>query len=795
MLVPLSWLKDYVELTMPVDAFAQKMAVMGTNVETVMHLRARALGIITVRIEEMHKHAQADKLWVCTVFDGNEKIVVVTAAKNVHEGDVVAYAPEGASLADGTTMGSREFKGVLSHGMFCSSEEMGLEAKISPKHLEGGVYVFPAGTQVGEDALELLGRNDDVIDFELTNNRQDCNSILGIAYEAGACMGKRFSMPDFSVQDQTQTIREHLSVCVEDQSLCPRYMARMLKVKKIEPSPLWMQRRLMSCNIRPINNIVDVSNYVLLELSQPLHMFDYDQLAGHQIHVRPAKEGEEVVTLDGETRTLHEGTITICDTEKIVCIAGVMGAENSEITDQTKTIVIESALFDKNAIRKTSRELGLRSDASANFEKGISIVTQPVALDRAAQLLVKIGACELIEGTIDVVDASHRGLSPSVVRVRTDEVNRLLGMEISAEDMRRCLELLAFDVEQQGEVLIVTAPAFRQDIQIKEDVIEEIARVYGYDKIPSTLMDDSSYISSPNMYYQKKEQIKQTLLGVGGTEILTYAFISPWQQDALLLDAEASGDCVRVQNPLGEDYSVMRTSLAANMLSVLALNQNKKNDPVLLFEIGHVFFPNQDAAALPVQKECVALGKFGADFFDLKSVVAHLFESLKVENIVYRRSSLLMLHPGKSADIYCADKKIGFLGCVHPRVASAFGLKGTCVIAQLDVETLIAHMKDKIVCEPQAKFPAMARDLSVLIEQDVLAADVLESIRDAGCKYLESAKVFDVYTGEGVPQGKKSLSVTMYFRSSQSTLTYETTQNEFDLVLKKLADTFGAVQR
>jgi len=794
MLVPINWLKEYVNIDKDINEFSNMMTMSGSMVETVTYLGEGIEGVVTAKINKIMPHENAEKLIICTMFDGNEEYQVVTGANNVSEGDIVPFAKVGAKLPDGTKLKKAKLRGVESFGMLCSGQELGMSSSIIPKNMEDGIYIFSEDVPLGISAVEALGLDEYVIDFELTNNRQDCNSILGMAYEAGATMGKKFEMPDFKIEDKSDDINDKLSIEIKNTELCKRYCARMLKVKKVEPSPLWMQKRLMACGIRPISNIVDVSNYVMLELGQPLHMFDYDKLQGHKIIVDTAKNGEKMVTLDNIERELDDTMLLINDENRGVCVAGVMGALNSVIDDDTKNIVIESANFNKNSIRNTSRKFGLRSEASAHYEKGINPLITRYAIDRAAGLLVEIGACEIVEG---LIDKNFYEKEPVKMDVDFKDVNRILGTDISIQEQAKYLDLLDFKPEIKGDIISITAPILRDDINIKEDVIEDIARLYGYNNIPSTLMESSNYISEKNIYYKEKNELKDALVSIGGLETLTYTFTSKEKLDELGFEEnDIRSKYLKVINPLGEDSSYMRTTMMISILEALSFNYSRKNKERVMFEIGNVFFNDKfDELGLPLQREHLVIGKYNTDFFEIKGIVEYLFKKFRIDGVKFVKADENMLHPSRSAYILVGDKNIGYIGNVHPVLLKKYNLKEDVVVAELDIKEILNLYSKEVVFKEFPKFPALERDIAVVVDEDVYAGEIIEEIKNAGGKYLVKAEVFDVFTGKQVGEGKKSVAAALNFRAEDRTLTDDEIDITFNKIVKALDEKLDAKLR
>ncbi len=794
MLAPVSWLKDYTQIPTDVKAFASKMTMSGTKVEAIEYRGGCILNIVTARVESIEKHADSDNLWVCTLNDSESLKTVVTAAQNVTQGDIVPLARIGAVTAKGQTIEKTKLRGVVSEGMLCSGAELGLGGGVIPKYAQDGIYILNADVEPGLDIKDVLGLDDYVIDFELTNNRQDCNSMLGIACEASATLGKKFAFPDYEFAASENDIEKYLDVEIKNYALCPRYTAKMVEVIKIGPSPMWMQTRLMACGIRPINNIVDVSNYVMLETGQPLHTFDYHKLAGGKIIVDTAEKGDAIKTLDQTERALDESMLMINDAQKHAAIAGIMGGGTTDIDLETKIVVIEAAHFDKNSIRMTAKRLGLRTESSAHFEKGVSIFLTKYAADRAASLLVEIGAAKHIAGVIDRFEALPEA---EQVTVNTKWLNGFIGISLSNTQICACLERLGFECRRAGDEVTARVPRFRSDIKIKEDVAEEVARMYGYDNIPQTLMDSSNFISEPNRDYEAKQSIKEILIGLGGFDTLTYAFTSPDAMAELKFGKDdVRRDPVRIINPLGEEYSVMRTTTVVGMLETLALNYNRKNKPELMFELANIYLKGETPEVLPVQKEMIALGKFGSDFYEIKGVVNALLAALKIGPAVFTRASEPFLHPGRSADISLDGEVIGFIGQLHPGLAKKYEICDETIVAQIDADAVIEKMRRvKIVSKILTRYPAAERDLAFVVNEETLASDIQNEILHAGGAYITACEVFDIYKSEALGAGKKSLAFNITFRSDERTLTDEEVDESVQNIITALERTGKAKLR
>jgi len=792
MLVSMNWLKEYTSVENSLQECIERMNLTGSKVENVDIKDENLKNIITAKIIKKEKHPNADKLSVCHMDIGTgEQITVITAAENIKQGDIVPLALPGAVLS-GKKIEKTEFRGIVSNGMMCSGEELGLDSAVLPKGSEGGIYVFSEEIAPGQDALEHIGLHDIVIDFEITNNRPDCQSMIGMAREFAAAFYKDVKIPDAKINERINEIGDYLQVKIADKDLCHRYIARMLKVKKIEPSPLWMQRRLMACGFRPINNIVDVTNYILLETGQPLHAFDYKMIEGNKIIVRRAKQDETITTLDGKQRNCFADLLLIADENKAVGIAGIMGGQNSEITEKTQMIVLESAVFDADNIRKSAAIMNLKTDAAALFSKGVNPNICEYAANRAAKLLVETGACELIEGIIDIYPGAEM---PVTITVDSKWVNKFLGMQIPLCDMLKALKSLGIEYSEKDGIIEVTSPLYRTDINIKEDVAEEIARIYGYDKMPSTLNNASSYVSPVNEYFKFKTDIKYIMASLGAFECLTFTFtsfetIKKYSNDCI------TSDLVKILNPLGENTAYMRTSLASSLLEAAALNISRNNEKAILFEIANVFFNEKDEEGLFVQKEKLALAAYGGyDFYDIKGIIEALFKRLSIYSLKFIRSKKSFLHPGKSADILWGDINLGYMGQVHPKVSKEFDVAENIFVFEFDVKSMYNASGKTFIYTEIPKYPPIIRDMAIVVKDDVLSSDVLEEIKKHGTNLLSDTYLFDVFKGQQIKEGYKSLAYSLEFRSNERTLTDNETDIIFSEILRALETKFNAKLR
>ena len=776
----LSWIKAYVpDLNVTEQEYTDAMTLSGTKVEGYEKMDADLDKIVVGQIEKIERHPDADKLVVCQVNIGSEKIQIVTGAPNVEEGQKVPVVLDGGRVAGGhdgsLTKGGIEIKkgklrGVESCGMMCSIEELGSTRYMYPEAPENGIYIFPDDVEVGADAVEVLGLHDAVFEYEVTSNRVDCFSVIGIAREAAATFGKSFYPPIVPETGNDEDASDYIKVEVRNQELCSRYCARVAKNIKIGPSPEWMQRRLASVGIRPINNLVDITNYVMEEYGQPMHAYDLDTIAGHQIIVRNAEDGETFTTLDGQERQLDRDVLMICDGEKSIGIAGIMGGENSMITDHVHTVLFEAACFDGTNIRKSSKRVGLRTDASGKFEKGLDPNNAKAAIDRACQLLEEMGAGEVVGGIVDVYSKVKEP-----VRVPFDEnaVNQLLGTDISKEDMIAYLEKveLAYD-EATNEIV---APTFRQDIFRLADLAEEVARFYGYDNIPTTLPRGEATIGKLSFKQRIEAAARNIAEFCGFSQGMSYSFESPKVFDKLLLPEDApERQAIEISNPLGEDYSIMRTISLNGMLTSLATNFNRRNKDVRLYELGNIYLPKTlPLTELPEERMQFTLGMYGeGDFFSMKGVVEEFFEKIGMhkKEVYDPNAGKPFLHPGRQANILYDGTVVGYLGEVHPAVAENYGIGGRAYVAVLDMPEIIVRATFDRKYTGIAKFPAVTRDISMVVPKEILVGQIEEMIEQRGGSILESYHLFDLYEGAQIKEGHKSVAYSIVFRAKDRTL-------------------------
>lgn len=793
----LSWIKAYVPgLEATAQEYTDAMTLSGTKVEGYEELDADLDRIVVGQIDKIEKHPDADKLIVCQVNVGSETVQIVTGAKNVHEGDKVPVVRDGGRVAGGHEPGSRvaggikikkgKLRGVESFGMMCSIEELGSTRDMYPEAPEEGIYIFQEDVPVGADAVEILGLHDVVFEYEVTSNRVDCFSVVGIAREAAATFRKEFCPPVVTKTGNEEDVNDYIKVTVKDEDLCPRYCARVVKNIKIGPSPKWMQRRLASVGIRPINNLVDITNYVMEEYGQPMHAYDLRTIAGNEIIVRRAGEGEKFVTLDGQERQMDESVLMICDGEKSVGIAGIMGGENSMITDSVETMLFEAACFDGTNIRKSSKKVGLRTDASGKFEKGLDPNNAQAAIDRACQLVEELGAGEVVGGMVDVY-----GKKKEPVRVPFDaqEINQLLGTEISKEEMIGYFEMIGLSYDEEtGEVI---APTFRHDLFRMADLAEEVARFYGYDNIPTTLPRGEATAGKLSFKLRVEEVARDIAEFCGFSQGMTYSFESPKVFDKLLLPEDSPlRRAVEITNPLGEDYSIMRTTSLNGMLTSLATNYNRRNKNVRLYELGNIYLPETlPLAELPEERMQFTLGMYGdGDFFSMKGVVEEFFEKagLHKKETFDPESGKTYLHPGRQANILYDGVVVGYLGEVHPDVADTYGIGTKAYVAVIDMPEVVERATFDRKYTGIARFPAVTRDISMVMPKEILAGQVEEVIEKKGGAYLESYGLFDLYEGKQIQEGYKSMAYSITFRAKDKTLEDAEVTKAMDKILGAL---------
>lgn len=791
MKIPYSWLKDYAEVNVDPHTLGDKLTLSGSALEEVIIQGDNIKNVVTCKIKKIEKHPDADRLNVCQVDIGTEEIQIVTAATNMKEQDIVPVALHKSILADGTEIKKGKMRGVVSNGMFCSEEELGI-AGDEPVH---GLMILPADAPIGMDIKEYLGLNKAILDFEITSNRPDCLSIVGMARETAATLRTSYKMPNFNYEAKcSSNINDELKVEVKDE-LCRRYMAKGVKNVKVKPSPGWMQERLLEAGVRPINNIVDITNFVMLELGQPMHAFDARQIESKTIVVERALDGEKFTTLDEIERELDSSILMIKDASKSVAIAGIMGGLNSEIQDDTTEVIFESANFEGTNIRVSSKKLNLRSESSSRFDKDIDPNLAKLAIDRACALICELGCGEVMEGTIDVYNSVKE---ESSITVDSKWINKFLGTDISKEEMKEALDSLDLKTKLNGNDLNITIPTFRIDIAIKEDIAEEVARIYGYDKIPTTIFKVATEREPKYKNDILTYVVIETMIGSGVNQSISYSFVSPKVFDKVNIPADSKlRNVVKIKNPLGEDYSVMRTTTLPSIMESLGRNYSRNNDYVRLFEIGRTYIPNEDQTKLPTEKNVLTIGIYGdCDYLDLKGIVENVIDGLGITKAKYvRESENPSYHPGKTASLMVRNKKVGVFGEIHPDVTESYGIDVDCYVAELDLDVLFEASSTTKTYKPLPKFPAVTRDIALLCDDSILVAEIEETIRKAGGNLVEKVQLFDIYKGAQIPEGKKSIAYAIAYRDEKKTLEDKDIAKVHDKILKALEHKLGAVLR
>lgn len=779
----LNWLKEFVDTgcTDPRE-FSEKMTMSGSKVEGYTLTAEEIDKVVVGKVLEIEKHPDADKLVICQVDVGNETIQIVTGANNLTVGDLVPVALDGSTLPGGVKIKKGKLRGVVSNGMMCSLGELKLTQNDFPYAIENGIFVLQEECKPGDNIVDVLNLDDTIVEFEITPNRQDCLSVIGLAREAAVTFDKPLKLHKPVVKECGGDVNEYLKVEVKAPTLCTRYMARVVKDIKIEPSPLWLRERLRSMGVRPINNIVDITNYVMLEYGQPMHAFDYRFVKGNNIIVRTAENGEKITTLDDVERELTDKMLVIANDEGPMAIGGVMGGEYSGIMDDTTTIVFESACFYGASIRNTSRALALRTDASAKYEKGLDPQNCAEALDRACELIDILNCGNVVSGVIDVDNSNY---TPATIKLEPEWINAFIGMDVSREKMVQILTDLDFKVD--GD--IITVPSYRQDVLHKADIAEEIARFYGYDKIETTQLKGA--VNAKYTPEQKAEiTINNTLLACGYSEISTFSFISPKFYDKMLVPADSPiRDSVRILNPLGEDTSIMRTFSLPSMMQVLATNYASRNMSAKLYEIATEYV-KVEGQELPNEPKKVIIGAYGEnyDYFDLKGAVEELIAALNIKDFdIEPVSDIPWYHPGRCAKLMLGGDELGYLGEIHPAAVKNYGIGTKVYCATLDFETLFKHSGAEKIYHKMPRFPATSRDLALICDKDLPVVTMEKAIKNAAPKLIEQVNLFDVYTGNQVESGKKSVAYNIVLRAADRTLTDEETDGAIKKILKALS--------
>ena len=784
--------EEFVDLSHISDKeYVETLTVFGQKVETYERLDAEIKNVVVGKVLEIVRHENSDHMWVCQIDVGEEEPVqIVTGAQNVKVGDLVPVAKHNSWLSGGVHITKGKLRGVPSNGMLCGLEELGLTQGDFPYAITDGIFIIQEDCQVGDDINTVIGNDDTVVEFEITNNRPDCYSIIGLARESAAAFGKTMKHHEPVVHgSDAGSIFDHLDVEVPAENLCNRYSSRMVMNVKIGPSPKWLRQRLRANGVRPINNIVDITNYVMLEYGQPMHAFDYRYVASGKIVVREAEEGESLTTLDGNVRNLKPGMLVIADDTKPIGLAGIMGGENSEIMDDTTTVVFESANFNGTSIRQTALALGMRTEASGKFEKNLDPMMTVPAVQRACELVELLECGDVLDGIIDIINYVP---AEKTLPLEPEKINRLLGTQISKEDMVKYLNLLEIEVE--GDTIKV--PSFRPDLNLMADIAEEVGRSYGYNEIPTTSFKTSTQGGySPIMLMENKAG--QLCRGLGYSEIITYSFVSPSIFDQIRIPADSSlRNVMKIQNPLGEDTSVMRTIALPSMLDILSRNYAYHNKAVKLYELAKIYLPVE--GQLPQEPKMLVLGSYGAgeSFFKLKGELEAVLEGLRIPKASFTACKTNpSYHPGRCASVSVNGVELGYLGQVHPLVAKNYGMDCEVYCAEISFTKLFDLRKLEPIYVPLPKYPGVTRDLSLICSEDVTVAQIEDVINASGGKLLRGVKLFDIYRGVGVPEGKKSMAFSMELRADDRTLTDADSEGVMSKVLDALKEKLDAVRR
>lgn len=804
MRVSYKWLKEYVDVPVSPEELADRMTMAGVAVENIEYPGKGLDKIVTGRIESVTAHPDADKLVVTKINVGSEVLQVVTGAPNVREGQIVLLALVGAILPGGNITKAK-LRGVESFGMLCSAQELGLDPENFPADQREGILEFPPDTPLGLEAKELLGLDDAILELELTPNRADCLSMVGVAREVAAVLGTELKLPEIAVPEIDETIDGKVTVTINNPELCGRYVGRLVRNIKIGPSPGWMQQRLQAAGVRPISNIVDVTNYVMMELGQPLHAFDYDKLKDHAIIVRKAEDGEKMYSLDNVERELNSDMLVIADPGGPVAIAGVMGGLDTEITGETTSVLIESAYFNPASIHRTSKKLALRSESSARFEKGIDVSGCLLAATRACQLIHELGAGEVVQGAVDNFPVSKED---AVIRLRTERAAQIIGAEIPREQIKEIMVRLGFGVREEGNDLLVEVPTRRGDIAVEIDLIEEVARLFGYNNIPTTLPEGASTQGRKTEAQAVTDQVIDVMTECGLNEIVTLSFMNPKVFDMLNMTADSPlRQAVTVQNPLSEEQRVLRTTMLHGILDIMSRNTARKNKDLAFFEAGRIFTP-QEGEKLPRETHTLAAGVMGGtvsgwqtkaalmDFYFLKGVLEALLDALNIKkyNIVPERENPTF-HPGRTARIELGGRQVGVIGEVHPTVVENYRLSERVYALQVNLEALIDAAGGLKKYSPLPKYPSVERDMALVVRKDVLAADLNRTIKKNAGELLDSITLFDVYEGAQIKEGYKSMAFSLRFQAPDRTLTDEEVNVIMEKVRKALQEGHGAELR
>ena len=786
---PISWLNDYVDIKdVSAKDFAHALTMSGSKVEGVENAGDEIKNVVVGKLLEVTKHQNSDHLNICQVDIGDGVVQIVTGAQNIKTGDYVPVAKHNSYLPGGVHITKGKLRGEPSNGMLCSYEELGLSKEDVPYAADDGILIFPEPIAPGTDIKDVFGLDEDVVEFEITSNRPDCFSVIGLARETAVTFGRPYEIKTPVVKGSGGNVSDIAKVTVKSDD-CLRYAARVIKNVKIAESPKWLKDRLHLSGIRSINNIVDITNYVLLEYGQPMHAFNLEDLEDGEIVVRKAENNEKITTLDGEERQLDSSMLVICDKHKPVCVAGVMGGENSEVRETSDAILFECATFDGPCVRLAAKKLGLRTEASSRYEKGLDVNNVIPALNRACELVEMLGAGEVVDGTIDVVNCEYK---PTKIELRPDKINAFLGTDISRDEMVKILTSLEFKID--GDT--ITVPSFRPDVLREADVAEEVARIYGYNNIKSTpLRGETTRVIKPANQVVE-EIVHNCLVAHGLYETLTFSFIGPKLIEQINTNDEKLKKAVVIKNPLGEDTSIMRTTLIPSVMSTLALNHARRNDSAKIYELANVYIP-VEGEKLPDEHKNITIGMYGGcDFYDMKGIVEELLDALKIKDADYvPETENTTFHPGRCANLVKDGKKIGVFGEVHPTVSKNFGMDTRVYICELDLNTLISFYSDSVKYKQLPKYPAVSRDIAMLIDDNINVSKIEKIIKKNAGNILEGYTLFDVYKGSQIPEGKKSVAYSVTFRADDRTLTDDEISAVFDKILAGLKEQLGAELR
>lgn len=795
----IEWLKEYSDIDVDTIKLGDILTMTGSKVETIEQKGNDIKNVVVGKILEIKKHEDSDHLVVTQVDLGNEKVQIVTGASNIKEGDIVPIAKDGSELPGGIQIKKGLLRGVESCGMMCSVGELGLDLADYPGQIEHGIMILDKSLEkdLGKDIVEVLNLKEEIIDFEITPNRPDCLSIEGLGRETAASLGKEFKNPRQNIDELNIPDKEELEglrVDITAPDLCYRYIARVIKDVKIAPSPEWMVRRLKACGVRSINNIVDITNYVMLEMGQPMHAFDINSIEGKHITVRRAKNGEKITTLDEQERQLDENNLVIADEKKAVAIAGVMGGLNSEITDSTTTVVFESATFYGGNVRKTAKKVGLRTESSSRFEKGLSAENALRAINRAVELAELIGAGKAVEGKIDVYPTKQK---INKIKLDVERINSLLGTNISKQEMIDILEKLEIKVEND----VAIAPYFRMDLEFVADLAEEIVRFYGYDKLETTLIKADTTLGIRNKEQNIEQKIEEVLVNGGLSEIYTYGFLSQKDLEKAKIKEEIKKYAINIQNPLSEEYNLMRPTTIPSMMQILATNANKKNLSAKLFDLSRNYknINNEvENGEVPLQENILTIGMYGedTDFYSLKGIIENILESISLNRYDVEKETINeSYHPGRCANLKVGVDTIATFGEVHPEVLDNYGINKRAYLAELNITKLVKYARANKKYVEVPKFPAVERDIAVIVDEAIEVGQMEKAITKKGKKLLESVKLFDIYRDEKLGANKKSVAYSLIFRDKNKTLSDDEINKVMDEIISELKGKFGAELR